>query len=193
MNLDQFAKLTFLGILCCLLAVGYFARNRQSLSKVAQQAIAWVLIFVAVIAAIGVWDDIRATVMSRQTVQQDSGQVTVPRNPDGHYYLTLEINGKPVQFLVDTGATQVVLTQTDAQTVGLNPDELVFSGTAYTANGTVRTAPVRLEQVAIGPHLDTRVSASVNGGEMDQSLLGMNYLQRWSSIEIRNGALVLTR
>lgn len=193
MNFDQYAELTYLGLLGCLLAVGYFVRNRQSLGKVAQQAIAWVLIFVAVIAAIGVWDDIRATVMSRQSVAQDSGQVTVPRSPDGHYYLTLEVNGEPITFLVDTGATQMVLTETDAETVGLNPEDLIFSGTAYTANGVVRTAPIQLDLVALGPHLDTRVTATVNGGELDQSLLGMSYLQRWSSIEIRNGSLVLTR
>lgn len=193
MNSDQIGELTYLVVLGCAVAAWFFARNRQSLGKIAQQAIAWVLIFVAVIAAIGVWDDIRATVMSRQTVSQDSGQITVPRSPDGHYYLTLEVNGEPIEFLVDTGATHIILNQADAETVGLNPKNMIFSGTAYTANGVVSTASVRLDEMAIGPHVDTRVRASVNGGELFQSLLGMSYLQRWSSIEIRNGSLVLTR
>ena len=193
MSGDQIGELAYLAILGAAVVVWYVTSNRMSLGKVAQQAIAWVLIFVAVIAAIGVWDDIRNTVSPRQSVHQGSGQITVPRSPDGHYYLTLEVNGKPVEFLVDTGASQVVLTGSDARTVGLNPQELIYSGSAHTANGVVKTAPVRLERVAIGPHLDTRVAATVNSGDMDQSLLGMSYLQRWSGIEIRNGALILSR
>lgn len=193
MSGDQIGELAYLAILGAAVVVWYVTNNRMSLGKVAQQAIAWVLIFVAVIAAIGVWDDIRSTVMPRQSVQQDGGQITVPRSRDGHYYLTLEVNGKAIGFLVDTGASQMVLNERDAETVGLDPAQMIFSGSASTANGVVRTAPVRLESVKLGPHLDTLVSAWVNGGDLDQSLLGMSYLQRWSSIEIRDGALVLTR
>ena len=193
MSGDQIGELAYLAILGAAVVVWYVTNNRMSLGKVAQQAIAWVLIFVAVIAAIGVWDDIRSTVMPRQSVQQDGGQITVPRSRDGHYYLTLEVNGKPIEFLVDTGASQMVLNERDAETVGLDPAQMIFSGSASTANGVVRTAPVRLETIKLGPHLDTAVSAWVNGGDLDQSLLGMSYLQRWSSIEIRDGALVLTR
>jgi aspartyl protease family protein len=193
MSGDQIGELAYLVILGAAVVVWYVTSNRMSLGKVAQQAIAWVLIFVAAIAAVGVWDDIRSTVAPRQSVHGDSGQITVPRSPDGHYYLTLDVNGQPIVFLVDTGATQMVLNESDAVAAGLDPAQMIYSGTAYTANGVVRTAPVRLDEVRLGPHLDRRVSAWVNGGDLDQSLLGMSYLQRWSSIEIRNGALVLTR
>ena len=117
----------------------------------------------------------------------------MPRGRDGHYSLTLQINGVDVDFLVDTGASQVVLTQQDAARVGLNPDKLAFIGTAFTANGEVRTAPVRLDTVDLGGIRDTRVRASVNGGEMSGSLLGMSYLNRFDSIEIRGDRLILTR
>ena len=88
---------------------------------------------------------------------------------------------------------QIVLTKADARKAGLNTDDLAFVGRAYTANGEVRTAPVRLERVAVGPLVDEDVRAVVNEGELDQSLLGMEYLQRYSSVEITNGTLVLTR
>ena len=193
MTSDQIGEMAYLAILGGAVLVWYISRHKLSLGKVAQQALAWVLIFVAVIAAVGVWDDIRATITPQQSVHSDSNQIIVPRARDGHYYLTLMINDQPVQFLVDTGASQMVLNKADADKIGLNPDDMIYSSVAYTANGTVATAPVRLSRVELGPYSDDRVSAWVNGGELDQSLLGMSYLQRWSSIEIRDGSLVLTR
>jgi aspartyl protease family protein len=117
----------------------------------------------------------------------------VPRSPDGHYYLTLDVNDMPVRFVLDTGATSIVLTQADARRAGIDPGALAYTGRASTANGTVRTAAVRLETIALGPVVDRQVPAVVNEGEMQQSLLGMSYLQRWGSIEIAGGALTLTR
>ena len=64
---------------------------------------------------------------------------------------------------------------------------------ARTANGEVRTARTRVDSMSLGGITDRNVSVAVNEGQMDQSLLGMDYLQRWSSIEIREGAMVLTR
>jgi aspartyl protease family protein len=87
----------------------------------------------------------------------------------------------------------VVLTQEDAARVGLDPDNLPYIGTAFTANGEVATAPVRLDTVDLGEMRDTRVRASVNSGEMESSLLGMSYLSRFSSIEIRRDLLILSR
>ena len=62
-----------------------------------------------------------------------------------------------------------------------------------TANGPVRTAPVRLEDVALGPFHDRDVRAFVNEGEMSKSLLGMEYLNRFARLEINGGRLILER
>lgn len=187
------ASLVYLVILGSAIGLWFFAQNRQSLGKLAQQAAAWGLIFIGAIAVVGLWGDIRQTVAPSQNVVADSGQIEVPRAPDGHYYLTAEINGEPVRFVVDTGATQIVLTKEDARRAGLDLDGLVYLGRANTANGEVRTAPVRLDRVTIGPIEDSNVRAVVNDGVMEGSLLGMEYLQRFSSVEIGGGKLVLTR
>lgn len=193
MNGDQFGEALYFVILGGAVLVWFIAQNRLALGRVAQQALIWVLIFVGVIAAVGVWDDIRTTVTPRQTVHADSQQITVPRSRDGHFRLTLMINDQPIPFLVDTGATQIVLTREDAERAGLDPANMIFSGIAMTANGEVRTAPVRLDAVALGPFVDQRVGAWVNGGELEQSLLGMSYLQRWSSVSFQGNTLVLDR
>ena len=167
--------------------------HRQSLGKTVQMAAAWGLIFLGGIAAVGLWDDIRRTVRPSLGVVTGDGQVEVPRAPDGHYYLTLVVNEKPIEFMVDTGASQVVLTEADARRVGLDVNNLAYTGRAMTANGEVRTAPVKLGSIELGPVLDRDVTAWVNEGELDQSLLGMAYLRRWDRIEISGRALILTR
>lgn len=189
----DYGRLLYLLLLLGVVGSWVFVQNRQSLSTTMQQIAIWAFIFLGVIAGYGLWDDIRQTVRPQQAVLGETGQVTVPRAADGHYYLTVAVNGAPVNFLVDTGATAVVLTTDDARRAGFDPDTLAFVGRAQTANGEVRTAPVWVEELSLGKFQDRNFRVSVNGGEMDKSLLGMTYLQRWSSIEIRNGALVLTR
>lgn len=176
-------------------AVGFWVlvQNRQSLNSTLQQIAIWVFIFLGAIAAVGLWEDIRQTVLPQQTVHSAQGQITVPRSADGHYYLLLQVDGVPVHFLVDTGASAVVLTQQDAARAGFDLENLAYVGRAQTANGQVRTAPIWIDEMSLGGIVDQDLRASVNEGDMEQSLLGMSYLQRWSSIEIRNGALVLTR
>lgn len=192
MDGDQLGRLIYLVLLGSVIGGYFLLEGRKRMGKMAQQAAIWGLIFIGMMAGYGLWSDIRST-GPRQQIVAEEGRIEVPRAPDGHYHLTLQVNGQPIPFVVDTGATNLVLTRADAARVGIDTDELAFVGTASTANGTVRTAPVRLDSVEIGPFRDTRVRAWVNGGEMDGSLLGMDYLQRFSSVEFTGGRLVLTR
>ena len=189
----DYGRLIYLVLLLAAVGSWLFVRNRQTLGKTVQQLAIWAFIFLGVIAGYGLWDDIRSTVLPQQSAMTSAGQIEVPRSPDGHYYLTLDVNTVPVSFLVDTGATDVVLNAQDARNVGIAPDTLAYLGRANTANGEVRTASVWLDSISLGSITDKNVRVWINQGELDQSLLGMSYLQRWSSIEIRNGSLVLTR
>lgn len=187
-------QLIYLLLLLLMVAGWFFMQNRQTMNKTLQQLAVWGMIFVGVAAGYGLWGDInRSSAMPQQSYEAGLGSVTIPRARDGHYYLTAQINDTPVRFVVDTGATDMVLTQADARAVGLDPDALNYLGRAGTANGEVRTAFVRLDEVRLGEVRDVNVPAVVNQGEMSQSLLGMGYLQRWGRIEIANGELVLTR
>ncbi|MCR8550236.1 TIGR02281 family clan AA aspartic protease [Salipiger sp. P9] len=193
MNTLDYGSLAYLGLLAAALIFWMFVQNRDRLGKKLQYLAVWGLIFLGAVAAAGLWGDIRQTMMPAQAVFADQGRVELPRAPDGHYYVSLDINGVPTRFVVDTGATGMVLTQKDAERAGLDPEALMFHGEATTANGTVQTAPVRLDEVALGPFTDRGVRAYVNGGEMKTSLLGMSYLQRFHRLEISGGKLVLER
>ncbi|WP_298857004.1 TIGR02281 family clan AA aspartic protease [uncultured Sulfitobacter sp.] len=190
---DNIASLIYLVLLGCAVAGWLFMSGRDSIGKTLQMAMIWGFIFLGVVAGYGLWNDVQRQTTGGQMLQLGSGMISVPRQSDGHYYLTLALNGKNIRFVVDTGATDMVLSLSDARRAGLDPDTLNFIGTANTANGQVRTAPVRLDTVRLGDITDTDVFASVNGGEMDSSLLGMGYLERWGRIEISGGELRLTR
>ncbi|MFA3915384.1 retropepsin-like aspartic protease family protein [Ruegeria hyattellae] len=193
MDGDNIARLAYLSLLGAVLLFWFFTQNRQGMNRTLQQIAAWAFIFIGVIAAYGLWEDIRGSVDPGLRMSVSDSGISVPRAPDGHYYLQLMVNGKPVDFLVDTGASQVVLTQRDADRVGIDTDALNYFGRAMTANGEVRTAPVELESIGLDGFTDSNLTAWINEGEMDQSLLGMDYLQRWPSVQITNGALILQR
>lgn len=186
-------RLIYLVLLGCVVAGYFFVAHRESLGQMARQAMLWLLIFLGVIAGFGLWGDIRDDVMPRQTVFSEDARIEVHRAFDGHYYLTLEVNDVGVPFVVDTGATDIVLTREDARRVGIDPDALTYTGVAGTANGTVRTARTTVERLALGPIVDRDVAVWVNQGEMDRSLLGMAYLQRFRNLQISDGTLVLER
>lgn len=190
---DDFARIIYLGLFLSVIAGWFLLSQRQRIGKVIQQAAIWLFIFFGTILAYGIWDDIRDTVLPRQSVAVDGSQVRVPQHTDGHFYLTLEVNGTPIRFVVDTGATDMVLRAEDAEKAGIDIEALVYSNRAMTANGVIETAPVRLDEVTLGPVTDSGVRAVVNPGDMHESLLGMGYLGRFESIEITRGELILTR
>lgn len=192
MDGDQIARLAFIGLILASLAGWFVMQLRGNLSRTLQQAAVWALIFVGVIAAYGLWSDISRDLGASQSVLTD-GRIEVPRGPDGHYHLVLAVNGTKIDFVVDTGATDVVLSQEDARKVGLDPDNLTYLGSAQTANGVVQTATVSLETVRLGEIVDRNLRAVVNGGDLDGSLLGMGYLGLFARIEIADGMLILTR
>jgi aspartyl protease family protein len=195
MSSQDYASLLYLGLLLLLLGGSYLVASRGRMGQVLTQAAIWALIFLGTLAAYGLWPQIRTAILpSQQALLTPQGKaVSVPRARNGHYYLTLEINDVPVVFTVDTGATDLVLSRADAVAVGVDPDNLAYLGLAGTANGTVRTARVTLNRVALEDMMDRDVPAVVTDGDLDGSLLGMSYLHNFSRLEIADGELVLTR
>ncbi|MEO0358919.1 MAG: TIGR02281 family clan AA aspartic protease [Pseudomonadota bacterium] len=190
---DNIASLIYLGVL--LIAIGglFFGTNRPSLGKTLQTALVWGMIFLGFIGVYGIWGDISGNFTRNLDERVTEDSISVARSRDGHFYLTARVNDTPLEFLVDTGASDLVLSKQDAERVGLDLDELAFVGFANTANGRVSIARARLDSFELGAFSDTRVPASVNGGDMNNSLLGMSYLGRFERIEISNDRLTLHR
>ena len=192
MDTLELPRLIYLGVLLAVIGFWFFAQNRLSLGKNLQYAAVWALIFIGAIAVAGLWQDIRGDLGYVQT-EQSGSQITLTRGMSGHYNATLMVNGTPIAFTVDTGATDIVLSPSDAYRAGIEVDTLIFTGRAQTANGTTALARVRLKELSLGNITDENVTAYVNETEMGGSLLGMAYLNRFARIEIKGNTLILTR
>lgn len=109
------------------------------------------------------------------TTQAGAQEVVLKRNRQGHYIFTGTINGNDAEFLLDTGATDVVISGNLANHYGLKRG---LRGTASTANGNVTIYATRIEQLKIGNIILTQVPASINPSMDDLILLGMSALQQ---------------
>jgi aspartyl protease family protein len=96
-------------------------------------------------------------------------------------------------LMVDTGASFVTLTPADAKKVGIDPDRLSYSVPIRTANGLIQAAPVKLKTLSVGSITRHDVSALVSPGDaLDQSLLGMTFLNTLDGYAISGDRMVLT-
>jgi len=111
MSGDDIAYLSYLGILLFFIGSGFLYSRRGRLSQTLQQAAIWGLIFVAVIIAYGFSDTLQSQLFPSRASQISAGSYALERQSDGHFYLTLKVNSKAVEFIVDTGATQIVLSK----------------------------------------------------------------------------------
>jgi aspartyl protease family protein len=109
----------------------------------------------------------------------------------GHFLVEAVVNGAPVTFLVDTGASDVVLTMVDAKRLGFRPENLRFTQRFASANGEVRGAPVVLREIRIGQFSVFDMPASVNEAPLRISLLGMSFLKRLHGYGVEDGRLIL--
>ena len=185
--------LIYLVALLVFVAFSLSPMFRANFWKTVQQFFIWALIFIGGVVVVGSWDQIRSAALPPQATYSEDGTIQIPKSYDGHFYVTALVNGAEIDFVVDTGASDLVLSQKDAETAGFVIEELDFFGRAMTANGEVRTAPVSLESVALGAFDDKNVRARVNGGELEISLLGMSYLNRFPTITMTRNQLILSR
>jgi aspartyl protease family protein len=115
----------------------------------------------------------------------------IEADPSGHYVIDAMVNGAPVTFLIDTGASEIVLTLDDARRIGIEPRTLAFTQRFATANGEVRAAPVVLREIRVGQFRLLDVEASVNEAPLPLSLLGMSFLEQLGGYEVDRGRLIL--
>ncbi len=118
--------------------------------------------------------------------------VEVARAFNGDFDVHAEINNARVAMVLDTGASSIVLTREDAKAAGLPLEVLAYTVNVDTANGRTRAAPVVLDRIAIGGLVERSVEALVaQPGQLRTSLLGMSFLNRLQSWEVRGDRLLL--
>jgi aspartyl protease family protein len=129
-----------------------------------------------------------------QPMQSSAGQhrMELASGRDGHFHADARVEGRHIDFLVDTGASLVVLRESDAAAVGIRPMRSDYTATVTTANGKLKAAPVKLERVEIGDIAVFDVPALVLPDEaLSQNLLGVAFLSKLRRYEVADGRLTL--
>lgn len=186
---DDWAQLIFYGLLLVVIGGSMLVEFSGRGGKAIRQGALWAVIFAGVFFFANQWID-KGEERQRMTGE---GRVEIEAGRDGHFHLTADLNGKPVRFIVDTGASSIALSPDDARQIGIDPENLAYIGFAQTANGVVKTANVTIKEFAIENIIDHDVPAVVIGGELDRSLLGMNYLRRFARVSFEGDLLLLER
>jgi aspartyl protease family protein len=117
--------------------------------------------------------------------------VELDRQSDGHFYAEAEVDGGTIRFLVDTGATMVALSATDAESIGLDWNEAELQHVGRGVSGDVMGKPVMLKSVALGDLQATNVQAVIIPTGLDRSLLGQSFLKRVDSVNIEGDKMTL--
>ncbi len=155
----------------------------------------WVLFWCLLLLGLAAYFDHREENLHypNQTLQSSSGtdsrQIFLSANRFGHYTLTGKINQKPVRFLIDTGATEVVVPESIAKTLGLSKGRKHW---VRTANGDIEVYRTRIERLDLGPIQLKNIAATINPYMEGEILLGMSAL---AVLELRqqSGQLILTQ
>jgi aspartyl protease family protein len=176
---------------------------RQNAGLALKQALAWIAIAFVLVVTYSYKDDLLGvghqlggrvvSALSTSTPMQASpGVVYLSRDMrSGHFHVDAVVNGHVMEFLVDTGASDVALSMEAAQRLGFDPDKLVFNQAYQTANGVTMGARVTLDKVQVGDITIRNVRASVTRSDVGTSLLGMSFLNQIGSYEFRGDRLVL--
>jgi aspartyl protease family protein len=202
LELDQFARLAYFAALLVLVTgFGYFFYYSR-IGEMIRATLFWVMIALLLALAYSYRFELEAIserVLSELLISRPAttsgvtgATVQVARARGGDFSVQVELNGKPVSMLVDTGASSVVLTQEAAKAANLPIDLLKYDVPIETASGRARAAAVVIDQIAVGGIVERRVPALVSApGDLRTSLLGMSFLNRLRSFEVTGGRLIM--
>ena len=199
MENNDLSQIVYLLILILIMSYGMINRKEMSLKKIVKYFLIWSLIGLIIIALYAYRfefnnfkERISGEINPSSAQLNQQGQLIINISDDSHFYVKILINKKPILFMVDTGASDIVLNLQDAIKIGVNPKNLIFNRQFQTANGRVLGASIILKEVEISGIKFKDVKASVTNGEMGVNLLGMSFLRRFGKYEFYQDRLILT-
>jgi aspartyl protease family protein len=162
-----------------------------------KKLIAWVSTFAVAVALLAPSDKPAAPAANAAPARQPGlfeasayKETELTRKPNGNFYVTAYVNGAPISFVVDTGASIVALSESDARAARLHFSKSEFAPVARTANGVARGQALTLPKVSIEGKEVMEVEAMVIEGA-EQSLLGQSYLARITGVQMNGDTMVL--
>jgi aspartyl protease family protein len=181
-----------------LLSSGLIYARRLDLKQTARNILLWLAVgsvimigFVYQDAVVEAGQRLRSALIPGHAVRTGTREMTISETADGSYVIHGEVNGARVRFLVDTGASDIVLSPADASRAGIDTASLKFEHMFESANGLGRGASFTVASLKVGHIALSNVTVSINQAPMSTSLLGMAFLRRLKSFEMGGRQLKL--
>lgn len=190
MTQSENINFVFLLVVGTALLISVITSRRHSSQTLLQYALVWVGIFLMLTLAYSYKDRITAVILPSKAIKEN-GHLVFLKSADGHFHVDALVNGAKINFIVDTGATDLVLSPNDAEKIGYKLSELKYDRLYITANGMVKAASILITSVEIGGIQFRDVDASINSAPMQSSLLGMSFLERLEYYKFQDDQLIL--
>ncbi|MDB5698840.1 MAG: family clan aspartic protease [Alphaproteobacteria bacterium] len=194
-NGDQAVSFIYLLGVLVLVASALLAQ-RIPIAKSLRMAAAWALIFLAAFVAFTLKDDfidlanhVVAQARGEPTAVAEGKTVRIRQSPDGHFWVSVAINGKSATFMVDSGATITSLSSETARAAGVEPSGLPT--VVQTANGVIRVERGRAERLQLGTIERENLAVHIIDGLGGVNVLGMNFLSSLSGWGVEGRWLIL--
>ncbi|MDB5495217.1 MAG: putative aspartyl protease [Phenylobacterium sp.] len=195
---DDWADVAYGVGVVILVSAGIFRARRGAFAQHLRDAAIWVAV-VAVLALgfayreelAGVPQHLRLAFSAGEPVTTADHVLVIPQDEQGAFVVVGKVNGQRVRFMVDTGASDTVLSPDDARRLGVAVDRLRFDDVAETANGVGHGAPYTAQRLEVGPISLETFKMTINQAPMSSSLLGLSFLNHLESFEIRGRKLIL--
>lgn len=184
-------------LLMALLSTSLLARGVRW-GQTARHAAIWAGVVAVLVLGVtyrgelaGVGQRVRMQLSASYPVAVSPRELVVTQGDEGGFFVMGRVNGQRVRFLVDTGASDTVLSPADARRLGIDLTTLRFDRTAETANGTGYGAAFTADSVAVGAIAFSDMPLVINQAPMSSSLLGMSFLRRLESFQVKGDKLSL--
>ena len=194
---EDWAWVGYLVVLMALISTAILTAGRIAWGEKARHAAIWLAIIAVIILGVtyrgelaGVVHRVRLQLSGSHPVTTAPGELVVTGD-GGHFFITGQVNGQRVRFLVDTGASETVLSPADATRLGFDPATLTFDQPSQTANGVGYGAEITADSLAVGEIALGDFPMMVNQAPMSESLLGMSFLNRLDSFTFKGDKLYL--
>jgi aspartyl protease family protein len=186
------------GVTMAVLLIGSLAARRLPLGQTLKMMLAWIAIFAGLFAVFSfrnefgmIWDRVKADISGTANQHMAGNALKLTRGDDGHFHVQARVNGKAVDFLVDSGASVTSMSTEAADAVGLEYDRGSIPVLLETANGKATAWRGKIASFDVGGIIAKDHTVFIGEGLGETNLLGMNFLDELSSWKVEGDVMTL--
>ena len=195
---QEWSNIIYVIILIVLLIMG-FSSKELPLKKFFEYAGLWIIIALVALVSYSyrfeffeAKDRVLSDLFPSKAINKNHQQLTINVSQDGHYYLNVKIKNFPVRFMIDTGASEVVIDKNLAIKLGYDLKNINYNKVFQTANGEAYGASIYFDEVDVSGIKFYNIQGSITDSRLATPLLGMTFLQKFYKYEFYRDKLILT-